>query len=280
MIQQCKEIGTLSARGMTFFASTGDQGATNGRNGCGNTYNVNFPASCPYVTAVGATTGFSAGDEVVCNSHPSVITTGGGFSTIFNEGAGFNLDFQKGQVEAYRDKMSSSLEGFPPSGRGLPDISAPGTNYIVKIDSSNAVLDGTSASSPVMAGITARIMLENNSSRLGCINHVLYQNESIFFDVIEGQNSGDGKTAYCPPGANSRYMGFAATSGWDAASGVGTIGTPDGYASYEAVLTSSSLPAFPPTQAPSAASNLVPSLFRFSRTTLIFVFLIHTLGKI
>jgi len=67
--QLCSEIRSLTGRGVTFFASTGDNGATNGDKGtCGNGYSINFPASCPYVVAVGGTTGFEPQSEVVCNA--------------------------------------------------------------------------------------------------------------------------------------------------------------------------------------------------------------------
>lgn len=147
LIQQCQEIGVLSSRGVTFFASSGDQGATNSQSPCGTNYNVNFPASCSFVTAVGATTGYTPGSEVVATSPAATITSGGGFSQIFTTGNGFNLDFQSGAVASYLSSSAAanSVSGYPTGGaRGLPDISAPGTNYVVMIDSSAAGLDGTS----------------------------------------------------------------------------------------------------------------------------------------
>lgn len=104
-----------------------------------------------------------------------------------------------------------------------------------------------------MAGITARIMVNNGGARFGCINPILYANQEIFFDVVSGQNSGDGQIATCPSGASSSsIMGFTATSGWDPASGIGTLGTaPVGaYTQYQEILLNNTITPSPgPTSA-------------------------------
>ncbi|KAH8065662.1 pro-kumamolisin [Aureococcus anophagefferens] len=77
----------LGLAGATVFVSSGDDGAPNGiddASECG--YNPSYPATSPYVVAVGATYKASWADddagEVVCESDvdDAVITSGGGFS--------------------------------------------------------------------------------------------------------------------------------------------------------------------------------------------------------
>merc|ERR1711972_808512 len=78
----------LGAQGVTIFVSSGDDGVANfqARGDAANCgYTPSFPASSPYVTAVGATQGgVTGGSEIVCSSQTGGgITTGGGFSTKF-----------------------------------------------------------------------------------------------------------------------------------------------------------------------------------------------------
>jgi subtilase family serine protease len=77
----------LALMGTTVLAASGDDGATGYRNSllsiCG--YDPQWPASSPYVTAVGATQGPESGlPEVVCQGDTGgTVTSGGGFSTIY-----------------------------------------------------------------------------------------------------------------------------------------------------------------------------------------------------
>lgn len=76
--------------GVTLLASSGDDGAP-GSQARGNAifcgYSPSFPASSPYVTAVGGTMGPESGmPEVSCTSdNGGVITTGGGFSNSYSQ---------------------------------------------------------------------------------------------------------------------------------------------------------------------------------------------------
>jgi tripeptidyl-peptidase-1 len=74
------EAMKLGLRGITIVAATGDNGALSSSSSCN--YVPTFPASSPYVTAVGATQGIESGTtEVVCQGDPGgIITSGGGFS--------------------------------------------------------------------------------------------------------------------------------------------------------------------------------------------------------
>jgi tripeptidyl-peptidase I len=99
------EMIALSARGVTLMASSGDDGAVNFQCQCdqesgsstlahvpannvsysGVGYSPSWPASSPYVTAVGATQGPEKNQPAIaCSSTTGgLITTGGGFSTFY-----------------------------------------------------------------------------------------------------------------------------------------------------------------------------------------------------
>merc|ERR1719440_1199447 len=108
------------------------------------------------------------------------------------------------------------------SGRGYPDVAALGgtkTPYCVATSGRFSGQSGTSASSPVVAGIFALLngLRASSSQRpLGFLNPFIYQNPDAFQDVTSGKNTGGGG------------YGFKAIKGWDAATG---MGTPD----YEAL---------------------------------------------
>lgn len=207
------------ARGLSILFASGDQGVC-GRSGCGlfthARFHPDFPAGSPYITAVGGTdfAGTSIGDETAWSAG------GGGFSDTFAI-----PDWQKTAVAAYK---ASSDADLPPqnlwnnTGRGYPDIAALGGQKAPYCINSNGMFEGvagTSASSPVSAGVFAMLnglRLSANKAPLGFLNPFIYQNPTAFNDVTSGVN-----------GAGRKY-GFKAIKGWDAATG---FGTPD----YEAL---------------------------------------------
>lgn len=72
---------------------------------------------------------------------------------------------------------------------------------------------GTSASTPVVAGLFARLnnlRLAAGKPPLGFLNPFIYQNADCFHDVTKGVNDGGGE------------YGFACAAGWDPATGLGT----------------------------------------------------------
>jgi len=238
-VQVCNEIGYAALRGTTIFVSSGDTGATDGT--C-TSYTVEFPASCPYVTAVGATVGFAPGTEVVAElSAGAIITSGGGFSRIFTDD-NVNLEWQSANTTAYLNAhASASASGFATNGRGVPDIAAAGAFYAIVVDGNFNRVDGTSASAPVMAGLTARAMSELGLDRIGWINPLLYSGRAKFFDVVSGGNSGTESVAQCLDSNQAGLpFGFSAAPGWDPASGLGTLGVEGGYEAFRDLLAAAS----------------------------------------
>jgi len=232
-----QKVGTL---GLTLLASSGDSGC-HGRTdpSCtSSTFKPDFPGCSPYLTSVGATQ-LSASEvsktaEPVCASFPCALagnesavsfqvsgfTSGGGFSNVAPL-----QDYQANFVKSY---FSSGVE-LPPasyynaSGRGYPDVSALGHNYIIMASGSNMPVGGTSASSPAFAGIIALLndqRLKNGQSPVGFANPLLYkmaaEHPTAFNDVTSGDNicTEDGCASSC--------KGFRAYKGWDPVTGLGT----------------------------------------------------------
>ncbi|KAH9978682.1 subtilisin-like protein [Lactifluus volemus] len=218
--RQCNEYGKLGMMGTTVLYSSGDNGVAglggqclDGNGKPGVKFNPEFPASCPFVTAVGATQinpgSFVFEDESACEQ---VIYSGGGFSNIFTM-----PKYQEAAVHGY-------LKNYPPpytaeqynnSGkvRAFPDISANGANYVTAINGQHILLYGTSASAPVVGSIMTLIndaRLNKGKGPIGFINPVIYNHTSALHDITSGSN----------PGCDT--IGFNATKGWDPVTGVGT----------------------------------------------------------
>jgi len=215
--QQTDKINTafkvLALRGVTVFGSSGDggshwsfepfpSGSALGRDlnkiGCATTSPV-YPTGSPYVTSVGGID-FSGGGG---SSNPVAWSgSGGGFTWQFPRPA-----HQDDAVSAYL----SSTAGLPTSAsfnstnRAYPDISA-------------VSVEGTSQSSPQVAGIFSLIMdhrLNSGLSPLGFLGPRIYQVASkypgeAFTDITDGNS----KTT-CD-------QGFPATKGWDPVTGFGS----------------------------------------------------------
>lgn len=159
--------------------------------------------------------------EVVCSyGTGALITSGGGFQSYFAMPA-----WQQTAVKAYLHAAGSTLpprQYFNASNRAFPDVSALGHNYLIYDSSQGGAtdVDGTSASTPVFAAMVAlwnSQRLVAGKSTLGHVAPLMYQiyaaNPAAFNDVVVGDNK-------CTESCCS--MGFTATAGWDAATGLGT----------------------------------------------------------
>lgn len=235
--RQCAEFMKLGAMGVSVVVSSGDSGVA-GRGGdptpsnClgtdGKIFAPDFPASCPYLTAVGGTevpSGASPQDhkEQAVTRFPS----GGGFSNIYKA-----PEYQTQAVADYfaRAKPSYlSYESVDNSsfgvnkgiynriGRGYPDVAAVGDKVVIYNRGIPVSIGGTSASAPVFAGILTRINEERLAAgkpTVGFVNPLIYAHPEAFFDVTEGTN----------PGCDTD--GFSAAVGWDPVTGLGTPNYP------------------------------------------------------
>ena len=150
-----------------------------------------------------------------------VITSGGGFSTYY-----LQPTWQSSAIQAYfKTVMGSTKEpvaGYKAKGRGYPDISFLGHNYAVAIGGDWYSVSGTSASCPVFAGMISLInsvRIASGKSSVGWINPTLYYYKALYVkDITSGRNNCDaGNLAKCCS------QGFYATTGWDPATGLGSL---------------------------------------------------------
>jgi subtilase family serine protease len=220
---------------VSVLASTGDFGNSNvAKTPAGGSNanplipfpNVGWPGSDPLVTAVGGTylcmdgaTGTfvdSSPPSGQCPDHPGQrevgwIDAGGGYSSIFPK-------------PAYQNVLppGSNTAGNVNNMRAIPDVAMEAssrTGVLVYADGSWFIVGGTSVSSPCFAGVVA-IADQVNGGALGFLNNALYKigadparYAADFFDVTTGNND----VLNTPQDPN-----YAATTGWDPVTGLGT----------------------------------------------------------
>ncbi len=205
-----------AAQGQTLFASTGDTGSfcsVGNPNGVpGGAPLVEYPAASPYVTAVGGTTLWSTlpgkyqGEQA--------WTAGGGGISQFEYSPSW---------ESPTQPVGTTAVGY--SFRGLPDVAMDGdlqTGMIIYMQGSWTVIGGTSLSSPLMAGVWARML--NAHPGHGFAPPSLY---AVYAASAQGATSaGPPPTGAVGPfhdiitGANGAY---SATPGYDYTTGMGSV---------------------------------------------------------
>ncbi|KAH9020550.1 subtilisin-like protein [Lactarius deliciosus] len=193
----CILFAQLGARGVSVLLSTGDDGV--GKNCMDDSGNVrfgtDFPASCPYLTAVGGTT----------DHDPEVAAplSGGGFSDHFPRPA-----YQDVAVSAFLEYQGTQYAGlYNREGRGIPDIAAQALLIPIVVGNDGVAMDGTSGSTPIVAGIISLLndyLITNGRPPLGFLNIRLYDDGFAGLnDITSGSN----------PGCDTD--GFSAVPGWD-----------------------------------------------------------------
>ena len=107
----------------------------------------------------------------------------------------------------------------PRDARRVGAKSALGEGFQVYVNGAVQAVGGTSASSPTFAATVSLIneeRLKADKPPMGFLNPFLYANEAAFVDVTTGTN------AISRGGGTPLRYGYAATTGWDAATGLGT----------------------------------------------------------
>jgi len=219
------EVMKLGLQGVTVFVSSGDDGVANfwarsyGSRYCG--YHPSWPASSPYVTAVGATMGgadykvTSLAEEEACSVPQGGVTSGGGFSTVFDQ-----ADYQKDAIRQYFSRADTPESGYNPTGRGYPDISMAGNMFSVTVGDQWTAVSGTSASSPVVASFATMVNAERGLAGkppLGFLNPTLYANPDAFNDITAGNNKCTASSSICCS------QGFYEAEGWSPITGLGSV---------------------------------------------------------
>jgi tripeptidyl-peptidase-1 len=257
MTQFTTEAMKLGTQGVSIIAATGDDGvagykARNDTKQC--RYSTSFPATCPYLTAVGG----SQNAENDPNDHEVhtlkewaangveqqgpffKVTTAGGFSDYFPRPS-----YQAAAVSAYFETPESkrAKPGYNTTGRGIPDISSNSINYQIFITAFKALLCGTSGSAPSVAGMISVANAQRKKagkSRLGFLNPLWYSNPAIFNQITHGWNNCSAVPAFCCA------EGFTSAPGWDPLTG---MGSPSYLRLMQATPASPTPPPAPPTPA-------------------------------
>ncbi|RAK98507.1 S53 family peptidase [Aspergillus ibericus CBS 121593] len=225
----CNLIGLVGLRGISVLESSGDEGIGSGcRAGDGTNrpqFNPIFPATCPYVTAVGGTMSYAP--EIAWEA------SSGGFSNYFEQ-AWFQREAVQNYLAHHITKETkhyySHFANF--SGRGFPDVSAhsyePAYEVVWYGDLYGS--GGTSAASPVFAGLIGLLndaRLRAGKPALGFLNPLLYsQGYKALTDVTLGQSIGcngiDPQSDEAVAGAGIiPWAHWNATVGWDPVTGLG-----------------------------------------------------------
>jgi subtilase family serine protease len=195
--------------GITYFSASGDNGATDFTDLAGKKLShvatTSFSADSPWVTTVGGTNLRRNGAAF---AERAWTGSGGGFSRFYKE-------------PSYQQNLPTTTQQQLNNRRGVPDVSAaadPNTALAVYSQGAWQPVGGTSASTPIWAGMMA-IADQMAGRPLGFINPALYKlasNPSTyaqdFRDVTVGNNTN----------VIAGVQGYAAGTGWDAVTGLGT----------------------------------------------------------
>ena len=136
-----QEMAALGTRGITILFASGDSGYTKAQS---------YGASSPFVTAVGGVFNGELGDEPLQVDDEST----GGFSSL-------NLNpiqtWQEAAVHHYVTNTTGARPKFNSSRRCVPDVTAYDAGFEIIQDGEQTPIGGTSAATPVVAGMLALI---------------------------------------------------------------------------------------------------------------------------
>lgn len=231
--------------GMSFLYSSGDNGDELANSGVVQT---DYPASDPYVTAVGGTsTAIGATNALSWQTgwgteKYTLSADGTGWSPVgFLYGAG-------GGQSALFPKPDYQSGVTPGTQRSVPDVGMdadPTTGMLVgqtqlfpqhTISYGEYRIGGTSLASPLFAGMTA-LALQDHPAGQGLLNPVIYANRGAFTDVKgPGRDAGNVRADYANGVDGSGGILYSVrtfdedsslpvTRGWDAVTGLGSPNT-------------------------------------------------------
>mmetsp|Transcript_19646 Transcript_19646/g.21860 ORF Transcript_19646/g.21860 Transcript_19646/m.21860 type:complete len:590 (+) Transcript_19646:17-1786(+) len=242
------ELSKLAGLGISVLVCTQDEGAPSEANlECQNkehpVWGI-YPGSSPWVTAVSATTVgpepaasqlytdvadpplcstrypcAKASQEQPCSVNNTLYrwTTGGGFSPY-----GARESYQESAVQEWLKSTALKPSIYPSTKRGYADISGVGSRVMIWINGEAFPEAGTSASTPIVAGIITLLndkRLDAGKKPLGFLNPLLYkmqaENPSAYQDITEGTNK-------CTSGGVCCKDGYGCSKGWDPPTGLGT----------------------------------------------------------
>ncbi|KXL48240.1 hypothetical protein M433DRAFT_8179 [Acidomyces richmondensis BFW] len=248
--RQCNEFMKLGLQGHSIVVASSDYGVgappgdppgsatgclsnlTEGMNG--TIFNPDYPADCPYVTAVGATMLPRNGtiyDKELTMYVPEVaphFSSAGGFSNYYPmpgyQAAAVAEYFAKhdpGYPYYYANASGTNYgEGggiYARGGRAMPDVSANGAWLNAIVAGSLGNWFGTSLAAPIFSSVLTLIneeLAKVGKGPVGFVNPALYENPWVLNDITSG------------PNPNCGTDGFPAVQGWDPSTGLGTPNYP------------------------------------------------------
>ena len=194
---------SAAALGITFVASSGDEGAACPVPGAANDAGVQVPASNPHVLSVGG----NDSDTTIGAANPVVWNGNNGF---FSGASGGGVSSQW-PIPSYQNGLAGAAST---KGRNVPDISFPAVEDDLYLYGIDETVGGTTWSSSIAAA--ALVQSVEICGRLGYVNPALYAafakngEGGAFTDVTSGTN---------------QYAAFptfyTAAAGYDNASGIG-----------------------------------------------------------
>eukprot|EP00933_Yihiella_yeosuensis_P082529 TRINITY_DN96440_c0_g1_i1.p1 TRINITY_DN96440_c0_g1~~TRINITY_DN96440_c0_g1_i1.p1 ORF type:complete len:506 (+),score=139.43 TRINITY_DN96440_c0_g1_i1:67-1584(+) len=188
------EMAALTARGVTIVFASGDSGYG---------AEMKYGAASPYVLSVGGVFNGDIGEQKL---QADSITTGGFAASKLNKAG----KWQAAAINHYLTKTTGDRpSNIDATQRAVPDVSAYDADFQIIQDGGQNPIGGTSAATPVVAGMLASIndaLVAEGHSTLGFVNPFVYANEDAFLDITLGDNNG-----------------IAAVKGYDPVSGLGTF---------------------------------------------------------
>lgn len=206
MLADDEAFAQAAVQGQTVFASAGDTGGfcpVAPNNGVpAGIPDVNYPASSPYVVAVGGTT-LVTGTNGAYDLETAWLAGGGGPSLFETAPA-----WQSGVAPPL--STACGLQALTGCGRTLPDVAMdadPNSGANVYVDGTPTAVGGTSLSSPLTLGVWARLE-SGHSNRLGFASPRLYHayGSAGYHDIVLGDTGP-----------------YPATPGYDLATGMGSF---------------------------------------------------------
>jgi len=236
-----QQFKALSLVGCTFLAASGDTGAAGAA--CRSSryaFNPGYPATSPYVLSVGATmfTSYTSGNfntpfcqqsslpcvatgvEVPADVTQYSFSSGGGFSTYAPVPA-----WQKQAVQQYLNNPGITLppaSDFNRNNRAFPDVAAQGWNVVIMLSGQWTGIGGTSASSPIFAGMLSLLndaQRKRGKPKLGFVNPLIYDMANSTGIFVRPGDTSDNNNNGCTYG----YQASGSLSKFDPVVGLGTL---------------------------------------------------------
>ena len=219
-------LANAASKGITVLVASGDYGSI-GSNVAANVTSANYPSTSSNVVSVGGTNlQLTAGNLRLTETvdfndagYPSGWGSGGGISNFITVPSWqTNLTYKR-----YFAANASTSAPITLTTRGVPDIAGPMNTYGLWFGNTITGFGGTSAATPIMAGMLARFMSLNGGRRPipNAIHPILYGNLNAYYDITTGNNA-----------TVSYSNGYAASSNWDPVTG---LGVPFGNVVYQMV---------------------------------------------